>query len=146
LLADVDHFKQVNDQRGHLAGDTVLREIASTLVHAVRNEDVVARYGGEELVILSRAIADDAAMVLAERLRKRVEALAVDVGAGDPVRVTVSIGVAVFPSAHAVTSEQLIAAADRALYRAKDAGRNRIEVAEPRPTLPDGTADAPTRP
>ena len=131
LLADVDYFKGVNDQRGHLAGDTVLREIAATLLQGVRNEDVVARYGGEELVILTRAIADGAAGMLAERLRKRVEALAVDVGDGDPVKVTVSIGVAVFPSSSAATPEQLISTADKAMYEAKAAGRNRVVVAPP---------------
>jgi two-component system, cell cycle response regulator len=138
FLADVDHFKQVNDEHGHVAGDIVLREIAAALAGGVRNEDVVARYGGEELVVLSRAISDDAAVILAERLRKRVEALAVDVGDGQPVRVTVSIGVAVFPNSPAGSSEQLVAAADRALYAAKDAGRNRVMVAHGRAPAGDG--------
>lgn len=129
LLADVDHFKLVNDQRGHLAGDTVLREIATALAAAVRNEDVVCRYGGEELVILSRAIGDDGATNLAERLRRVVEALAVDVGDGVPVKVTVSIGVSIHPTVDAVSADQLVAAADRALYQAKDAGRNCVMVA-----------------
>jgi two-component system cell cycle response regulator len=140
LLADVDHFKRVNDERGHLAGDVVLRAISAAMAQAVRNEDVVARYGGEELVILSRAIGDEAAANLAERLRKKIENLAVDVvdsdGETHPVRVTISIGVAVFPSADAATADQLVAAADRALYQAKDAGRNRVVVAQaaPEPT------------
>ncbi len=129
LLVDVDHFKRVNDQRGHLAGDTVLREIAMALAQAVRNEDVVARYGGEELVVLSRAIGDEGALNLAERLRRVVDALAVVVDDGPPVRITISIGVAVHPTIEVTTAPQLIAAADRALYQAKDGGRNRVAVA-----------------
>jgi len=129
LMVDVDHFKRVNDQRGHLAGDCVLREIALALAQAVRNEDVVARYGGEELVVLSRAIGDEGALNLAERLRRVVEALAVTVDAGPAMRVTVSIGVAVHPTVDAASADQLFAAADKALYAAKDAGRNRVCVA-----------------
>jgi diguanylate cyclase (GGDEF)-like protein len=129
LLIDVDHFKRVNDQRGHLAGDAVLSEIAKTLSAAVRNEDVVARYGGEELVVLSRAIGDDGAHNLAERLRKTVEALRTKVEEEPPVRVTISIGVAVYPTIEVGSATQLTAAADRALYAAKDGGRNRVSVA-----------------
>jgi diguanylate cyclase (GGDEF)-like protein len=138
LLADVDHFKDVNDQRGHLAGDSVLAEIALTLSQAVRNEDVVARYGGEELVVLSRAIGDDGAHHLAERLRKVVENLAVAVDEGPPISVTMSIGVAVYPTIAITAAAQLVAAADRALYQAKDAGRNRVVIAAPpvEPTRP----------
>jgi two-component system cell cycle response regulator len=138
LLIDVDHFKLVNDNRGHLAGDKVLAEIAATLTQAVRNEDVVARYGGEELVVLSRAIGDDGAHNLADRLRRTVEALRVAVEEEPPVRVTISIGVAVYPTVEVGNATQLTAAADRALYVAKDAGRNRVSVAAPtaEPTRP----------
>jgi two-component system, cell cycle response regulator len=138
LLIDVDHFKKVNDQRGHLAGDTVLAEIAATLTAAVRNEDVVARYGGEELVVLSRAIGDDGAHNLADRLRKVVENLRINVEDEPPVQVTISVGVAVYPTIEVVTATQLTAAADRALYQAKDGGRNRVAVAAPssEPTRP----------
>lgn len=138
LLIDVDHFKRVNDQRGHLAGDQVLAEIASTLTAAVRNEDVVARYGGEELVVLSRAIGDDGAHNLAERLRKTVEALRIKVDEDPPVKVTISVGVAVYPTIEVGSATQLTAAADRALYQAKDAGRNRVATAYPsiEPTRP----------
>jgi two-component system cell cycle response regulator len=138
LLIDVDHFKLVNDNRGHLAGDKVLAEIAATLTQAVRNEDVVARYGGEELVVLSRAIGDDGAHNLAERLRKTVENLRTKVEDEPPVRVTISVGVAVYPTIEVGTANQLIAAADRALYEAKDEGRNRVSVAVPavEPTRP----------
>jgi two-component system cell cycle response regulator len=138
LLIDVDHFKRVNDNRGHLAGDKVLAEIAATLTQAVRNEDVVARYGGEELVVLSRAIGDDGAHNLAERLRKTVENLRTKVEDEPPVRVTISVGVAVYPTIEVGTANQLTAAADRALYEAKDEGRNRVAVAVPavEPTRP----------
>ena len=130
LLIDVDHFKQVNDGRGHLAGDAVLQAVAHTLAQGVRTEDVVARYGGEEVVVLTRAIGVDGALHLAERLRRLVEELRVEVEDGPPVEVTVSIGVAVFPAVPIATSADLIAAADRALYRAKQEGRNRGVVAE----------------
>ena len=138
LLIDVDHFKRVNDQRGHLAGDTVLAAIASTLTQAVRNEDVVARYGGEELVVLSRAIGDDGAHNLAERLRKTVDALRTKIEEEPPVHVTISVGVAVYPTIEVGNANQLTAAADRALYQAKDGGRNRVAVAVPavEPTRP----------
>lgn len=138
LLIDVDHFKRVNDERGHLAGDAVLAEIAQTLSAAVRNEDVVARYGGEELVVLSRAIGDEGAHNLAERLRRTIEALRVKVEDEPAVRVTISIGVAVYPTIEAGTTTQLTAAADRALYQAKDGGRNQVVIATPpvEPTRP----------
>jgi len=130
LLIDVDHFKKINDGRGHLAGDAVLQAVAHTLAQGVRTEDVVARYGGEEIVVLTRAIGVDGALHLAERLRRLVEELRVEVEEGPPVEVTVSIGVAVFPAVPIATSADLIAAADRALYRAKQEGRNRVVVAE----------------
>lgn len=138
ILVDVDHFKRVNDQRGHLAGDKVLAEIAATLTQAVRNEDVVSRYGGEELVVLSRAIGDDGAHNLAERLRKTVEGLRIKVEEEPPVRVTISVGVAVYPTIEVGNTTQLTAAADRALYQAKDGGRNRVAIAAPtaEPTRP----------
>lgn len=126
LMIDVDHFKRVNDERGHLAGDTVLREVAAALQRAVRNEDVVARYGGEELVVLSRAISLEPAINLAERLRHTIEELSVAVEGGPPIGVTVSVGVAGSEPTDDITADQLVAAADRALYLAKDRGRNQV--------------------
>ena len=126
LMIDVDHFKLVNDHRGHLIGDAVLAAVALTLARAVRNEDVVARYGGEEFVVLLRATAIDAAELLAERLRKKVEDCVVPCDDGQPARVTISVGAAAFPSPGITTALELIGAADRALYAAKDAGRNRV--------------------
>ena len=126
LLLDIDHFKQVNDTHGHLAGDAVLTNLASVLLRAVRNEDVVARFGGEELGIILRATPLDHALHLAERLRKTVEHTPTPHG-GRELRVTVSIGAAEYPSAKVERIEELIEAADRALYRAKGGGRNRVQ-------------------
>jgi two-component system cell cycle response regulator len=129
LMVDVDHFKGVNDTHGHLAGDAVLANISTIIARAVRNEDVVARFGGEELGIILRQVPHEAARQLAERLRRLVETAATT-GAdtsGKQLKVTVSIGVASFPNAKAIdTVAGLIEAADQALYRAKHAGRNRV--------------------
>lgn len=125
LMLDLDHFKKINDTNGHLAGDMILAAVAAALLRAVRNEDVVARFGGEEIAIVLRAIGLEAAAHMAERLRKVVELAEVDVG-GKMLRATVSIGVAGYPSTPAETVEELIEAADKALYRAKAEGRNRV--------------------
>ncbi len=125
LMIDIDHFKKTNDTHGHLAGDAVLANLAQVVTRAVRNEDVVARFGGEELAIILRAIPIDPAAQLGERLRKLVEATVTKYGDRE-LRTTVSIGVATFPTTKAETVEQLIEAADKALYRAKDGGRNRV--------------------
>jgi diguanylate cyclase (GGDEF)-like protein len=125
LMLDLDHFKKVNDTRGHLAGDLVLSTIAAALSKAVRNEDVVARYGGEEMAIILRAIGIDAAAHMAERMRKVVESTVIPFE-GQDLRVTISIGVAEFPTTPAKQIDELIEAADKALYRAKHGGRNRV--------------------
>lgn len=135
LMLDIDHFKKVNDTFGHLAGDKVLEHLAVVLVKAVRNEDVVARFGGEELAIVLRAIPIDQAAQLAERLRKLVEATVIEHGERR-LQATVSVGVAAYPITRAETAEQLLEAADQALYRAKHAGRNRVvRVTDPPPTM-----------
>jgi two-component system cell cycle response regulator len=129
LMADVDHFKAINDTHGHLAGDAVLANISAVIARAVRNEDVVARFGGEELGIILRQIPVEAAQHLAERLRRLVEGATTITGDGDKktdLKVTVSIGVAAYPHDGIDTVPQLIEAADKALYRAKHAGRNRV--------------------
>ena len=128
IMIDVDHFKQVNDTRGHVTGDAVLAVVGEILSAAVRNEDVVARFGGEEFAIISRSIDRAQAMLLAERLRRTIEARAIDVEDGAPVKITVSIGVAAYPEIPCKEPEDLVDAADKALYRAKAAGRNRVST------------------
>jgi diguanylate cyclase (GGDEF)-like protein len=126
VVFDVDHFKQVNDTRGHLAGDEVLRTIAHVLAAAVRDMDLVARYGGEEFaLVLPRCDKDDAAVVVV----RITEALRVQAGLEG---VTVSAGVATLP-AHASDGVTLIAAADDALYESKRAGRDRFTVSTRQP-------------
>lgn len=126
LMLDVDHFKELNDQHGHLAGDAVLAHLASVLQRAVRNEDIVARFGGEEIMIVLRATSIEQAAALAERLRRIVEGT-VTRYRGRELRATLSIGAAGLPAARYETVEQLVDAADQALYRAKRDGRNRVE-------------------
>ncbi len=125
LMLDLDDFKKTNDTYGHLAGDAVLAHLATTLTRAVRNEDVIARFGGEEFAIVLRAIGVEPATQMAERLRRHVEQTIVPFQ-DQELRATVSIGVAGFPSTHAKTFEELVDAADQALYRAKHAGRNKV--------------------
>lgn len=129
LFVDADHFKRVNDTHGHGTGDEVLKQIAGALSRIIRAEDVLARYGGEEFVVVVRGIAPAGVLALAERLRLGVEALRIRV-AGVPLPVTVSIGVATqSPESEYAGVPELLASADAALYRAKEAGRNRVVVA-----------------
>lgn len=130
LLLDVDRFKHFNDTYGHQAGDVVLKRVADTLRASARDVDTVARYGGEEfLVILPETGAEGAAQV-AERIRAGTEQdRFTPEGAPTEISVTVSIGYAVFPE-HATTPETMIEAADQALYRSKEGGRNRVTSAE----------------
>ncbi len=131
LVADVDHFKRVNDTAGHAAGDAVLQAVAGVLQGSVRTEDLVARWGGEEFLVALPHTGARAAGVLAERLRARVAGLCVPVD-GRSLRVTISIG-------GAATLDrgvpELLAAADRELYAAKDGGRDGVRVrdADPAP-------------
>jgi diguanylate cyclase (GGDEF)-like protein len=137
LMADIDHFKKINDTYGHQAGDVVLAGIAALFSREVRKSDILARYGGEEVVIISTNTNLDGARVLAERIRTRVEASAFptgDRGVTQSIRCTVSIGVAIL-SGGSGGPEALLAAADAALYRAKEKGRNRVEV-QPAPGGP----------
>lgn len=127
MICDLDHFKAINDQYGHLAGDEVLRLFARTLRTNLRAGDLVARVGGEEFAAALACSLEDAAQA-ADRVREAYEfaGIAVD---GHPISTTASIGLAGGPAG--VPIETLIAAADKALYRAKRLGRNRIEIAEP---------------
>ena len=127
LVLDVDHFKRINDERGHAAGDAVLQGVARVLVSVARKSDFVARWGGEEFVVALPQTSDAGARIAGERVRRAVaaESYAAPEG-GEPVRVTVSVGVA---SADAPWSiERLVGCADAAMYAAKTRGRNRVEA------------------
>lgn len=124
LLVDIDHFKRVNDRYGHLAGDDLLAATASTLISHVRAGDVLGRFGGEEFVALLPGAGQEQACWIAERLRERVRASAIP-SLGAEATVTVSIGVAALGRDGNELFE-LLAAADAALYRAKQAGRDRV--------------------
>jgi two-component system, cell cycle response regulator len=133
LMIDVDHFKRINDQYGHLAGDTVLREVAHRIDQEMRISDTGARFGGDEFaLVLSQAAMSDGEKV-AGRVLHAVRNHPISIGKGITETVTLSIGVAAAtPGAgtrdYKVLAERLIAEADAALYRAKSAGRNRVAL------------------
>jgi diguanylate cyclase (GGDEF)-like protein len=132
LVVDIDHFKAVNDVFGHLAGDDVLALTADAIVGCVRSTDLVGRFGGDEFCALLFCTGPADARATAERIRHRIEGLAF----ADPrLAVTASVGLATAP---ADDLPELIAEADRALYRAKAAGRNRVESADRRAPAPLG--------
>ena len=127
VMADIDHFKSVNDNHGHLAGDGVLKEVASRIKNSLRGFDIVGRYGGEEfLLILNRADLPTARMV-AERIRSRIVATPIDLP-DTLLDVTISMGVAMVKPDEDVNS--LVERADKALYNAKENGRNQVALAE----------------
>lgn len=138
LIIDVDHFKTFNDRFGHKVGDDVLRLIADLLRQQFRAEDVLCRLGGEEFAVImprrrrrgdvdAPAAQEKEAVVFAERLRRAVESCQLDAILGKPAQVTVSCGIATYPQ-DARDGQHLLVRADEALYRAKRAGRNRVEV------------------
>jgi diguanylate cyclase (GGDEF)-like protein len=133
LMLDIDHFKRVNDNWGHAAGDAVLREFAQRIESQVRASDVAARYGGEEFVILLPSTEVASALLLAERIRTAVSVTPIDLPNGENVTITASIGISdVRPAPEAddlkTVGDSLIARADVALYAAKSAGRDRVVV------------------
>jgi diguanylate cyclase (GGDEF)-like protein len=127
LMLDVDHFKKFNDTWGHQAGDDVLKRLARALQEQVREVDTAARYGGEEFTVILTETTAAEAMKVAERIRARVAEEKISQN-GSEVQVTVSVGLAEFPS-DGKTPEAIIASADQALYKAKEAGRNRVVMA-----------------
>jgi diguanylate cyclase (GGDEF)-like protein len=137
ILCDIDHFKSVNDTYGHTVGDDVLRRTAAVLADACRREDVVCRYGGEEFIVLAPSSDISGAAVQAERIHLAIRSDPM-VHLGKPLPITISIGVASVcldddqpPLSASQIETQLVEAADAALYRAKEDGRDRVEVADP---------------
>jgi two-component system cell cycle response regulator len=128
LLIDIDHFKKINDTHGHLVGDEALVEVAALLQRVVRAVDVVARYGGEEFMVVLPETGPTGAAAFAERLRELFESHTFAESRNTAVRLTTSIGVAAFPGFGVESVEDLFAAADQALYRAKSDGRNRVRA------------------
>jgi diguanylate cyclase (GGDEF)-like protein len=127
ILLDLDHFKSINDTHGHGVGDDVLRAVAALLKGTLRNEDLAARHGGEEFIVLCRGTPAKLAWIVAERIRHTV-ATAQIVKEKPELKATVSAGVAAVPSPGVESADALIENADKALYRAKHAGRNRVCV------------------
>jgi diguanylate cyclase (GGDEF)-like protein len=122
---DLDHFKQINDTRGHPVGDIVLQQLAGIMKATARETDAVARFGGDEFVILLADTGWQGALTFAERLRRRVDDFTFG-PPGTPMSITISVGVALAKGSDQITPEELLKEADRALYKAKQQGRNRV--------------------
>ncbi|MDR1489538.1 MAG: GGDEF domain-containing protein [Desulfovibrio sp.] len=132
LMVDIDHFKNINDTRGHQAGDAVLREVAAVMMGSIRATDYCARYGGEEFAIILPYTSTRKAVLLAERIRNSIAGH--DFTADAPLRLTVSIGVCGAKQDAGASQETLLSDADAALYAAKSGGRNRVAlIPSPRP-------------
>jgi diguanylate cyclase (GGDEF)-like protein len=139
LIVDLDHFKVVNDEHGHLAGDVALVEVARCLSNELRDYDTIGRFGGEEFVAVLPDVDAAGAVEIAERVRRRIRAirtstLASTVAIASDAPLSASIGVSCYPE-HGIEVDQLLRAADAALYRAKRGGRNRVEVAGTGPAM-----------
>jgi diguanylate cyclase (GGDEF)-like protein len=137
LVMDLDRFKQINDQHGHLVGDMALREAAQRVDAHIRGSDAAARFGGDEFVVLAPGISSEQAAALAERIRIAVAETPLTIPSGAKLNMTVSIGVAGIMLSREeadlkAAAERLLSDADAALYRAKQLGRNRVELAQPR--------------
>jgi len=126
IMADVDHFKRVNDTWGHPAGDRVLVAVAGALGGRLRPRDMVARYGGEEFMLILPETDAPGSEVVAERIRSKIAATATDFGGSEPLKVTMSFGCATVNPGVFGTAAELLTAADQALYAAKRGGRNRV--------------------
>jgi diguanylate cyclase (GGDEF)-like protein len=131
LMADIDHFKRINDAHGHPAGDLVLREVAQVLRECVRPMDTVARFGGEEFAMILANSSPSFGQAVAERVRLKVQARRVAIAPGEQVSVTVSIGGAYAPQWVRSSPTLWVDRADQQLYRAKGAGRNRACLEQP---------------
>ncbi|WP_052316047.1 sensor domain-containing diguanylate cyclase [Desulfomonile tiedjei] len=129
IMADLDHFKKINDNHGHLAGDAVLKEVADRISDSVRPYDVVGRYGGEEILIGLPACDESGAFSFAERIRSAIGSREISTNDGK-IAVTVSLGIAVFRRSAFANMDEVIRVADAALYDAKKAGRNCVRSAQ----------------
>jgi len=127
-IFDIDFFKKINDTYGHLAGDIVLKFFASNLRHRVRESDIVIRYGGEEFIVIFPQTDIRKAFIVVEYIRKHIEEIKVEIDSKKMISITISAGIAEYNKNE--TLEQLIGRADKALYLAKESGRNRVEMAE----------------
>lgn len=125
LFLDLDRFKLVNDRHGHLVGSQVLRSLSQVLMQTVRDVDTLARYGGDEFTILLVDTDHEEALVIADRIRRTVEEHIFEASRGGSLRLTVSLGVGTYPQ-HGSDRDQLLDASDKAMYRAKSLGRNRV--------------------
>ena len=125
-MLDIDHFKKVNDRYGHLTGDEVLEKIASLIYGNMRDTDIAGRYGGEEFIIILPQADSFAAMVVAERIRNIIENAEMKDSAGNVFAITVSLGLSIWEQGEDAYS--LISRADESLYKAKENGRNRVEI------------------
>ncbi len=128
LMVDVDYFKRVNDSYGHLSGDSVLKAITRVIAQRTRVQDLLGRLGGEEFLVILPNTNEEGARQLAETLRQGVAGASFQAASGEPIAVTVSIGLCAMSQLQDPQCDDLIGAADQALYRAKAAGRNRVEV------------------
>lgn len=128
VMMDLDHFKDFNDIFGHTAGDALLSAVANVITTGIRAEDIACRYGGEEFLLIMPGASLETTRERAENLRQSLKNLQVKYQGQLLKSTTISLGVAIFPD-HGLTAEEVIAAADAALYRAKQAGRDRVEIA-----------------
>ena len=126
-MIDIDFFKKVNDAYGHAVGDEVLRAVSALYKESVRSTDLVARYGGEEFAVMMPETELNDGITFAEQIRLMIESTPIDTQAG-PLKVTISVGVASVPGSGIHSSKDLIIAADNALYRAKNGGRNQVQA------------------
>jgi diguanylate cyclase (GGDEF)-like protein len=133
VMFDIDNFKKFNDTYGHLQGDRIIREIAKLLCKSIRQVDFPARYGGEEFAVILPAVDVKGALVVAERLRKVVDTYAFPSSEGGAsLHVTISVGVTEFDAETSYAPTEIIRDADRALFKSKEQGRNRVTVSAPR--------------
>ena len=129
LMLDIDFFKKFNDTYGHACGDFVLQKVSRSIFDSIRGQDLAGRYGGEEFVVMLYNTDAEAAMMVAERIRKNIAEQEL-VYENNKMSLTISIGVSVFDVENPITAKELVEMADRALYQSKANGRNRVTLAD----------------